>query len=396
MTSGNQSRADEYLEAVRSILPGIRARAVETEELGRIPDATVRDLEEVGVFRGLQPRQWDGLELEPATFFEGTALIASACGSTGRVAGVVGVHPWEAGLLNERAQREIWGEDTSVRISSSYAPTGHVKRTKDGFVLSGSWHFSSGVDHCDWAFLGGIPEGEDPSQMSAYLVKGSDLTVDQDSWNVAGLKGTGSKSVHLAGAFVPDYRAHRFVDVLKGNNPGFEVNDRPLYRLPWMNGIFATAIAAPAIGSAAGALDAYTEQTASRLGAFAGDRVADNTAVHNRLAAAISEIDLTRLQMRTTWQGFYALAARGENISIDAQLRCRHDAARAMSKSLAAVIDVFEIAGGGVMNLSNPIQRFLRDLLAMRNHPMGALEASATPWVQALLKTTAEGQEQSR
>lgn len=380
-----------YLDAVRSVLPSIRGRAREAEDLGRMPEATVRELDEIGVFRGLQPRRWDGLELDPKTFFESIMLIGSACGSAGWVAGVVGVHPWEVALLPDQAQREIWGENPRTRLSSSYAPTGQVRRVEGGFVLSGCWRFSSGVDLCDWAILGGVPEGEGEPETRAFVVSRADFTVDQESWQVAGLRGTGSKSVQVEDAFVPDYRCHRLADAARGLNPGCELNDGPLYRLPWLNGIFSSGIAAPAIGAATGALESYIEQNRTRVGAYGGPPVAENPAVHRRLANALAEVDGERIRMRATWDDFLAIATSGRRVPLEAELRHRYDTAHAMTKSLAAVLDVFAIAGGSAMLVTNPLQRFLRDLLAMRNHPMGALEQTATRYARVKLGLPANG-----
>lgn len=382
----DNTNAADYLAAVREILPGIRSRAASIERIGGIPEETVRELDDVGVFRGLQPRQWGGLELDPATFFESVVLIASACASTGWVAGVVAVHPWEVGLLSNEAQRDVWGSDVRTRLSSSYAPTGKVLRVDGGYQLSGQWRFSSGVDLSDWAILGGIAEGDLESDISAFLVQRTDFTVDPDSWKVAGLAGTGSKTLNIESAFVPAYRSHRIADVNRGLIPGWEVNDRPLYHMPWLSGIFAYAIAAPAIGAATGALDAFVEQTRTRVGAYGGPPVAANAAVQIRLADARAVVEDARLRMRNTWEEFYGLAISGATlIPQELQARCRYEGARAISTCLHAVLQVFEVSGGGVMNLSNPIQRFLRDLLAMRNHPMGALESSAFTYARAQL-----------
>jgi 3-hydroxy-9,10-secoandrosta-1,3,5(10)-triene-9,17-dione monooxygenase len=377
----------KYLDGVRSLLPGIRARAESVEQLGRIPEETVRELDEAGVFRGLQPRQWGGLELHPRTFFESVVMLASACAATGWVAGVVAVHPWEMGLLCDESQREFWGANPRVRLSSSYAPTGRVRAVDDGFVLSGQWRFSSGVDLSDWAILGGIPEGAGEGDLAAYAVSRNDFTVDPDSWNVAGLKGTGSKTINVAEAFVPARRSHRVADVSRGNIPGFEVNDRPLYHMPWMAGIFTSAIAAPAIGAAVGALECYVEQTRTRVSAYGGPPVALNPGVQLRLADALAEVDAARRGMAATWDTFMGLAESGVPIiPANLQAKSRYDGARALSICLRSVIEVFEVAGGSVMHMSNPIQRFLRDLLAMRNHPMGALESSAITYARSVLE----------
>src|SRR3954464_91869 len=124
----NTTEAAAFLTAITALLPDIRARAGETERAGRVSDDVVKALAEFGVFRAVQPRQWGGLELDLASFYEGMIKIASACGSTGWVASVVGIHPWQMALFDNEAQREVWAEDPDARASSSYAPTGSVGR----------------------------------------------------------------------------------------------------------------------------------------------------------------------------------------------------------------------------------------------------------------------------
>ena len=148
-------------------------------------------------------------------------------------------------------------------------------------------------------------------------------------------------------------------------------------------------LAAPASGAATGALNAFVEQTRTRVGAYGGPPVAANPAIQFRLANALAEIENARMRMRTTWEEFYGLACSGARlIPADLQARSRYEGPRAISGCLHAVIEVFEVAGGGVMHLSNPIQRFLRDLLAMRNHPMGALESNAATYARAVLNAS--------
>jgi 3-hydroxy-9,10-secoandrosta-1,3,5(10)-triene-9,17-dione monooxygenase len=112
------------LDGVRDLLPAFRERADETERLRQVPDASVKELEETGFFRLLQPKRFDGLEGDPVDFFTAVSLIGSACGSTGWISSVLGVHPWQVALFHDDAQQAVWGDDTSTRLSSSYAPTG--------------------------------------------------------------------------------------------------------------------------------------------------------------------------------------------------------------------------------------------------------------------------------
>ena len=110
------------LDGVRDLLPGLRERADEAERLRVVPDANIKELEETGFFKLLQPRRFDGFEADPVDFYTAVRDIASACGSTGWVSSVVGVHPWQVALFADEAQQAVWGEDTATRLSSSYAP----------------------------------------------------------------------------------------------------------------------------------------------------------------------------------------------------------------------------------------------------------------------------------
>ena len=112
------------LDGVRDLLPTFRERAEEAERLRVVPEANIKELEDTGFFKLLQPRRFDGFESSPIDFYTAVRDIASACGSTGWVSSVVGVHPWQVALFADEAQQAVWGEDTSTRLSSSYAPTG--------------------------------------------------------------------------------------------------------------------------------------------------------------------------------------------------------------------------------------------------------------------------------
>ncbi|MBI3690734.1 MAG: acyl-CoA dehydrogenase family protein, partial [Mycolicibacterium aromaticivorans] len=157
MTSIQQRDANAVLTGIDELLPKLRERAQETEDLRRIPEATIAELDEVGFFKLLQPEQWGGLQSDPTMFYEAVRRLASACGSTGWVAGILGVHNWHLAHFDQQAQEDVWSADPTVRISSSYAPMGAgvVTEAGDGYIVNGAWHWSSGCDHATWTFVGG-------------------------------------------------------------------------------------------------------------------------------------------------------------------------------------------------------------------------------------------------
>ena len=70
VTSIQLRDAQSVLDGIDELLPKLRQRAQETEDLRRLPDATVSELQEIGFFRLLQPEQWGGLQCDPAVFYE--------------------------------------------------------------------------------------------------------------------------------------------------------------------------------------------------------------------------------------------------------------------------------------------------------------------------------------
>src|SRR5436309_5948881 len=239
---------DEFLGRVRDLVPAIRERTVRAEQLRRLPDETLADFQAAGLFRAMQPKRYGGFELDPGTFYWGVGEVAAVCGSTGWIFAVMGAHNWHLALFPAQAQEDVWGEDDSIQLSTSLAPTGTVERVDGGFRLSGRWSFSSGCDFCQWVVLGGtVPqvEGGQTPDARVFLVPRSDYSID-DNWHVMGLCATGSKDIVVDDAFVPEYRTHSYLDAFQLKHPGAAINDAPLYRLPF-GLVFANGIKAPAI-----------------------------------------------------------------------------------------------------------------------------------------------------
>ena len=387
-TGPSMAKAETFLSQIDTLLPAIRSRAAEVEHHGMISREVIGWLTEADVFRAMQPRQWGGLELDAAAFFEGMVRIASACGSTGWVASVVGIHPWHIAMFDQRAQSDVWSSNPNAMASTSYAPTGQARAVPGGFQLSGRWSYSSGVDHCDWVILGAVVPDDEPGglgpEFRSFLVPRGDFTVDQDSWRVSGMAGTGSKDVQVDDAFVPEYRTHSSTHVYERTDPGRAVNNRPLYHLPW-SVVFPYAIASPAIGAAAGALDLFIENNRERVSVAGGRTVSASPGLHLRLAESLTEVEAARTRLALTWRDFQDRVTRGEEIPYVLRARCRYDVAHALAHCAGAVYRVLEVNGGRTMHTNEAFQRFFRDLLAMRNHISATLEVNASAYALAKL-----------
>ena len=144
----------ELIARARALIPSSPRAAPKADAERRLPQETIADMQAAGLFRVLQPKRWGGYEMDPATYFEIQLALGEGCMSTAWVYGVPGIHPWLLGLFDDRAAHEVWGEDDSTLICSSLMPAGKAAPAPGGFRLSGHWKFSSGSDHCGWAYLG--------------------------------------------------------------------------------------------------------------------------------------------------------------------------------------------------------------------------------------------------
>jgi 3-hydroxy-9,10-secoandrosta-1,3,5(10)-triene-9,17-dione monooxygenase len=359
----------DVIEGVRELLPMLRDRAQEAEDSRAIPTDSVKALEGTGFFRLLQPAAFGGFEADPMTFYSAVRLIASACGSTGWVSSVLGVHPWHVGLFTPQAQQEVWGTDQATRISSSYAPTGKAVKVEGGHQVSGRWSFSSGCDHAAWVLLGQIVTDADnrPTDFRTFLLPRADYAID-DVWDTVGLRGTGSNDIVVESAFVPAHRSLSFGDVFKLIVPGQELNKGPLYRLPY-GSVFSYSITTPIIGMATGAYEAHVTYLRDRVRvAYAGQKAAQDPFAQVRVAEAAAEIDGAWLALERNMSDLMGYARAGEQIPVDVRLRARRDQVRGTGQAIRAVDRLFENSGGRALKSGTPIQRFWRDAHAGRVH----------------------------
>jgi 3-hydroxy-9,10-secoandrosta-1,3,5(10)-triene-9,17-dione monooxygenase len=368
VTSIQQRDAESVLTGIDELLPKLRERAQETEDLRRIPDATIAELDEVGFFKLLQPEQWGGLQTDPTVFYEAVRRLASACGSTGWVAGILGVHNWHLAHFDQQAQEDVWSADPTVRISSSYAPMGAGVVTDGGYLVNGAWHWSSGCDHATWTFVGGpvIKDGR-PVDFGSFLVPISDYRIEDD-WHVVGLKGTGSNTLVMKDVFVPRHRFTSFKAMGDLASPGLQTNTAPVYKMPWGT-MHPTTISTPIVGMAYGAYDAHVEHQGKRVrAAYAGEKAKDDPFAKVRIAEASSDIDAAWTQLSGNLAAEYKLLLAGEDIPLELRAKARRDQVRATQRAIASVDRLFESAGATALGTDTALQRFWRDAHAGRVH----------------------------
>lgn len=361
---------EELVERARAMIPTLKARARECVAGRDVPAQTIAELQEAGFFRILQPRRWGGYEMHPNVFFDVQKALAEGCMATGWMFGVVGCHPYELALFHDRAQQEVWGEDTAVLASSSYQPVGKVTRVEGGFRLSGRWGFSTGSIHCGWVLLGALvppaAAGEAPD-MRTFLLPRADYTIDRDAWHVFGLQGTGSHDVSVDDVFVPEYRTHRAVDGFLCQNPGQAENDGPLYTLPWAQ-VFTRSVSTAAFGGARAAVNAAMAIMQDRVSTNTGKASKADPMLHAAIARAHAQILEMEATLRLTFDTVMAMAERGESVTLEQRALYAYQSSSVVRRLADLVDDMVQLLGGrAVYTTSDIIQPWL-DLNAARAH----------------------------
>jgi 3-hydroxy-9,10-secoandrosta-1,3,5(10)-triene-9,17-dione monooxygenase len=362
---------DEAMRRARDCVPVLKERAQKCEEARVLLPENERLLHETGLFRFHQPRRFGGMELPFVAVVDIVAELARGCPSTAWNVGNLGCHHWILAYYEPQTQHEVWGENPDALIASSIAlAAGRGRKVDGGFVVSGKWPFSSGVDNCQWNMLAVTVYGDDgktPVDWRLCIVPKKDYTII-DTWYAMGMVGTGSKDIEVEEVFVPEHRALALARCRGGlEHPGAALNSGPLFRVP----IVASAghpLSASALGAARGGFESVVDSFRTRIGTYTGAKVSDFQAVQIKLAEARCLIDSATALMRDSARGFDAFADRNEVPDLETKLRWRAQNAYAVRQARQAVETLWSCYGANGIYTRDPLQRYLRDLQAINQH----------------------------
>lgn len=355
----------ELVARAEAMVPWLREKADAVEKARMVPEDTIAAFQEAGFFKILQPKRWGGYEMSPNVLNKVLMQLARGCPSSAWNVMVLGVHPFEVGLLENRVGDELWGEDNSRLVSSSYAPFGTVKAVEGGYVLNGQWLTSSGCDHAaGGAFVGGrVANAQGEMEFRSFWIQRDDFEIEDD-WFVVGLAGTGSKKLILNEVFVPDYRCHLIGAYDEESHGG--VND--LYKMPFFY-VFYAAVSSVIIGMAKGMVDLYIDHMVPRqnINQAVGAAVNDPF-IKGKLGEAYAKILGAETRVLANTDEAWSYASSGKLVPIE--VRVRHFATNQFTggECFDAAHMIFKKTSTRGIWMNSPLQRQLRDILVGANH----------------------------
>lgn len=388
----------ELKSRLSRIRPEIEARAQETEKACRVPQANMSALRAIGYFDVVKPAEFGGFEHDFDVLVELNVELARSCASTAWVAGLLAAHQWLIASFPEQAQRDVWNSNPDALACGSYAPAAKATIAEGGYRLSGRWSFASGCDNAQWALCAALlPSDADPARLTAafLLVPARDYTID-DTWNVVGLAGTGSKTLVLEDVVVPAHRVLTFAETTSGQTPGAALYSKnPAFSIPMLCNI-PSCLASTAVGAAAGALEDYLARTSRRLtrGAVAGNnnKMAEFPTIQLRVAEAAASTDAARELLLRDLRDRAAAVRSGQPVTVEDRIVSRRGQAFSVSLALRAVEALNASTGGHGLDLSNPVQRAWRDVNAVGRHISMNWDAVGTMYGQMALGLAPQGQ----
>jgi len=350
----------------------------------KLTERTLRALKQSGGFRLLLARDLGGAEAHPNEFLDWVIATGAHQPSAGWVAGVVGVHPWEISFLHPRLQEEVYGADPDTLTASPYAPFGRARPVEGGFLLSGDWPYSTGTDFCEWVILGGMvtdARGNLPAgrpDVRHFMLPRGDYEIVEGSWNVMGLKGTGSKNVRMHEVFVPDYRVSDASKVAEGVYAEERRPATPLYGM--MFGImFPAAIAAGTLGIAEGALRAQRQYMEGRV-SVSGSVAKTDPAYLSALAVAEADLAASKCHLKASIAQLYDQVVAGRKISVEQRLTFRRDQVRGTDRVFESIAPLARLAGSAGVQQANELERWWRDLQTGITHICNVRDGAFVPW----------------
>ena len=366
--------------------PLLARNAAQAERDRRLPQENIDALQAANLFKLMTPRRWNGYGVPLATALSAHAELAKGCASTAWVTMIIGASLWLASLLPDRGQEEIFESAADLRISGVISATIRGRRVAGGMRVSGKNGFASGCLHSSWALL--CFAVEDAAHNVVDQVVGfapmSEIEIE-DTWFVAGMRGTGSNTLVAKDLFIPDHRIFPLMSALEGETRrrehAPEASDR------WsIAPALPLILLSPIVGAARALLEATIEGSRKRPISYTSySRQADAAVVQHQMAEAALKIDSVSLHWMRAAHEIDDAAAAGKSLNYPTRARIRGECGYAAKLAREAVDSLMSVGGGSAFAETGSIQRMWRDIGIATRHGMLSAGANLEMYGRALL-----------
>jgi alkylation response protein AidB-like acyl-CoA dehydrogenase len=382
-----QSRLPDDVEAqppvwaAAALQPVIRRYHDEIEREQRLPKALVEQFHAAGFYSMVIPRQLGGLQVDPLTYVRIVELLAEAAGSVGWNLANNSIGQLVTLGLPDEGVQEIYGERADTVIAGTAVMGGGRAAPVDGgYRVTGRWPFGTGCQESSW-MLGSfqILDGDQPRRSSdgasVYwrgVFKRSEAQIVEGSWDVAGLRATGSFDWTVDDVFLPERRTMVHAGVPLDNQwkrwPGVS------YSLPaqaWVGPHHSAVIT----GIARAGIDALIELAGQKTPRGRTGRLCENPQVQDAVGRADAILNAGRAYRTATITELWNTVAAGEDTTLEQRARCRLAAVHAADSAREAMDLMYRHGGSTSYRRESRLAECWRDL-----HVVGQAVTIAPEW----------------
>ncbi|HEY7648064.1 MAG TPA: acyl-CoA dehydrogenase family protein [Methylomirabilota bacterium] len=373
--------AHPLVRAAAALRSAIRGHHEEIEREQRLPKALVEQFHAAGFYSLVVPRELGGRHVDPLTYVRIVEVLAEAAGSVGwNVANNSILQLVTLGLPDEGVH-EVFahGADTVV-AGTAVMGGGRAVPVEGGYRVTGRWPFGSGCQESSWMvgsfqILDGDQPRRSPDGASAYwrgVFQRSEAQIVEGSWDVSGMRATGSFDWTVDDVFLPERRTMVHAGVPLDNQwqrwPG------TAYALPaqaWVGPHHSAVIT----GIARAGIDALIELAAEKTPRGRTDRLGENPQVQDAVGRADAILNAGRAYRSAMITELWNTVAAGQDTTLEQRARCRLAAVHATDSARQAMDLVYRHGGSTSFRRESRLAECWRDL-----HVVGQTAVLAPEW----------------
>jgi alkylation response protein AidB-like acyl-CoA dehydrogenase len=373
--------AQPLVQAAAALRPMLRDYHEEIEREQRLPKVLVEQLRAAGFYRMVIPRELGGLQVDPLTFLRAVEVLAEGCGSVGWNIANNSIGQLVTLGLPDDGVREIYpGKGSSVIAGTAVQGGGQAVPVEGGYRVTGRWTFGSGCQESNWmlASFQILDDGQPrrgPDGGSLYwrgVFPRAEAEIIPGSWEVAGLRGTGSFDWTVDNVFLPERRTAPHVGIPLDNQwqrwPGIT------YALPtqaWVGPHHCAVIT----GIARAGIDALIELAGEKTPRGRSGMLRDNPQVQDAVGRADAILNAGRIYRGAMIAELWNTIAGGGETTLAQRSRCRLASTYAADSAREAMDLAYRHGGSTSFKYESRLAECWRDL-----HVVGQTVTVAPEW----------------
>jgi indole-3-acetate monooxygenase len=357
---------DTPLEAAQRLVPLIRSSAPETDAQRELPRPLFEAMADAGLFRLALPRALGGAEMDLPSYIQVIEEIGKADASTGWVTNQAAIFATYAARMPREAARAIWIDTPRSVVANTPQASAQAVVVPGGYRVTGRQGFSTGCRHASWLAAhatvseAGRPRLDEGQPELRYCFVPRAQAELLDTWQVRGMRGTGTHHFAVNDVFVPEERTVRSVTA-----PLLE--DGPLYKIP-RTLVFASGDASVALGTARSCLATFMELATTKTPRAMEALLRDQGMVQNEVGHAEALLRSGRAFLtEAVGQLWSALTTTGA-ITLEHRATLRLATTHGIRLAVQTVDKIYNLSGATAVYESNPIQRYFQDVHVMSQH----------------------------